>query len=203
MTVASGGRSTECFTTSFNLSDTSHEAGAAQYDSGGPVFIERNGEWRVAGLNLYLFGSNPYTGNAMGEISMYRDWIISNIPDYDVDMDGLPDWWETAYVGDAVSMEATGDGDGDGFSNYKEWIADTVPADDQSFPRIENFSSAGDITFPSSTNREYQIQYRTDLTDTNEAWQVEVDWFTGSYSQTVQSVSTATSNRFFRARVRL
>ena len=198
-----GFRSSECFTTSFNLLDTSHEAGSTQFDSGGPVFTERNGEWYLAGTTILIIGPNPYTGNAIVETSIYRDWIIDNIPDYDTDMDGLPDWWETLYVGNPTSLVAGVDWDGDDFSNYEEWIADTIPNDSNSYLRVATYTNAVEIIFDSSTNRRYQVEFRADLADTNETWQTEVPWFEPSSTQTVQSVSASASNRVYRVGVKL
>jgi hypothetical protein len=203
MAGTAGIRETECFLTSFNLSDTPYEAGAAQYDSGGPVFIERNGEWYIAGISILLLGSNPFTGNAMVEISNYRDWIIDNIPNYDTDMDGLPDWYETQYGGDPTSMVATNDPDGDHLTNYEEWIADTDPTDGASYLRILTYTEANEVVFNSSIERVYRIMSRTNLADTNETWQPEGDWFVPASTQTVQAVSSASDNRVFRLDVKL
>jgi hypothetical protein len=139
----------------------------------------------------------------MVDISLYRDWIIDNIPDYDTDMDGLPDWWELEYGVDETSMAAADDLDGDGFTNYEEWVADTVPTDGGSYLRILEYPSPTNLVFNSSTNRAYQVQYRTDLAETNELWQTEVDLLPDPGTQTVASVSTASSNRFYRIRARL
>ncbi len=123
--------------------------------------------------------------------------------DYDADGDGLPDWWETQYGGDATSMVATNDLDGDHFSNYEEWIADTVPTNGSSFFSMGVYSNATRLVFTSSTNREYEIQRRLDLGDTNEVWGTEISWFTASDSQTVKTVTAPSSNHFYRIQARL
>ena len=48
---------------------------------------------------------------------------------YDWDGDGIPNWWEARYspVGDKMSMLAGDDSDGDGASNYAEFVAYTDP----------------------------------------------------------------------------
>ena len=99
-------KSTQCFRTTFVLGDTTFEAGANTYDSGGPVFIDRDGSWSLTGILLY----RPTTSeNRAAMIHDYIDWVTNSIPDYDTDMDGLPDWWETLYGGNATSMDATAD----------------------------------------------------------------------------------------------
>lgn len=200
---STGDRTTQCFSTSFTLVDTPYEAGGNTFDSGGSFFIEQDSKWKLAGINLYRIGSNPYTGNYAALIPNYISWIKSVIVDYDTDTDGLPDWWETLYAESATSMETGADPDGDGFSNYMEWIADTVPTNANSFFSMGLYTNVASLSFTSSTNREYQILFRTDLSNTNETWQTEGDWFVGSHAQTVQSVSVATSNRFYNVRGRL
>jgi len=52
-------------------------------------------------------------------------------PDTDNDGDGLPDGWETEYLGD-LTQTSVGDYDGDGESNGYEYAHDTDPADARS-----------------------------------------------------------------------
>lgn len=131
---------------------------------------------------------------------------MSNIPDFDQDVDGMPDWYEVQYGGDATSMLATDDDDNDGVSNYDEWVADTIPTDSNSFLRVSSYTNTAEVAFDCSTNRKYQIQFRLDLTDTNEAWQAEPgyeSWITPTSSTAVEPVSTTTSNRFYRIDVKV
>ena len=44
----------------------------------------------------------------------------------DNDNDGLPDWWEMAYM-DSMSPGADSDFDSDGYTNLYEWYAGTLP----------------------------------------------------------------------------
>jgi hypothetical protein len=192
-----GVRSVTCFSVSFDLDDTEYEAGANIYDSGGPYLIQKGGEWKVCGINLLRGGTNPYTGNYAAQISEYVDWIKSVISDYDTDMDGLPDHWEETYG----EMDAEDDPDEDGFANYEEWIADTDPSQGSSFLAVGEYTNATSLVFHGSTNRQYQIEYRTNLT--TGAWMEEGGWFPGAGAQTVQPVSTTDSNRFYRVRAKL
>jgi hypothetical protein len=199
-----GDVSTQCFKTTFSLSDTEHEAGGNVYDSGGPVFIEVDSEWKLTGINLYRSGDEPpYTGNSAAMIHDYIGWITNSIPDYDTDRDGLPDWWEARYGSGPTAMDAAADPDDDGFSSYSEWIADTDPTNALSHFRVLEWLAPTHVAFSSSADRWYQIEYRDNLADTNETWLIDVDWFAGSVSQTEQNVSGTTSNRFYRVRAKL
>lgn len=52
----------------------------------------------------------------------------------DTDNDHLPDWWERKYLG-GLAQNRTGDPDGDGFTNWEEFVVGTHPDDKQSYPR--------------------------------------------------------------------
>ena len=53
----------------------------------------------------------------------------------DTDGDGMPDAWELNYVGlNPLAKDATGDLDGDGYSNLAEYISGTNPTDESSLP---------------------------------------------------------------------
>lgn len=185
-------------------SKTPYEAGCNDKDSGSGVFYNDSGTWKLVGtvVTRYTDGSN-FVGNFAVETKRYINWIKSVIGDYDTDMDGLPDWWELLHGGDEISMNPGDHLDSDIFTNYEEWLADTDPNDGNSFLELMDYTNATSVIFSSSTNRKYQVQYRTDVADTNENWQSELDWFEGSNAQTVKNVSSATSNRFYRVRAKL
>ena len=183
----------------FNLNNTTYESGGNTYDSGGGLFFNDSGTWKVAGINAYRFGDK--TGNLGISVRRYVPWIKSVIVDYDTDMDGLPDWWEDMHGASETAMDANGYSDSDSFTNYEEWLADTDPNDGNSFLALNEYTHTVQVAFSSSTNRDYQVQYQTNLT--NEPWMTEIDWFSVAGTQTVKTVSTGTSNRFYRIRAKL
>lgn len=191
--------STLCFHTDFNTVDTPYEAGATQHDSGSPAFINQGDGWRITGILLNLSGPSggPYNGNYMAHLKNYAAWVTNSIPDYDTDMDGLPDHWE-ASTGES---ESDLDPDEDGFSNYEEWIADTDPNLGSSFLEVMEFTNGTDLAFSSSTNRTYQVEQSDHLTNT--VWVAATGWFEGSAPTTSTNMPVSGSNLFYRIRAKL
>ncbi|MCK4565558.1 MAG: trypsin-like serine protease [Verrucomicrobia bacterium] len=191
-------------TTRINAGKTDYEAGGNVFDSGAGMFYHGSHGWELVGsMTTRTNNGVNYTGNFAVATKYHVDWIKDVIIDYDTDMDGLPDWWELKYGVDETSMERDGHLDSDDFTNHEEWLADTVPTNGTSFLEILDSSTETNLVFSSSTNRKYQVEYRTDLVNTNEIWGIEEVWFDGASPQTEQSVSTVSSNRFYRVRAKL
>lgn len=103
----------------------------------------------------------------------------------DADADAIPDSWEffhynpggTNYNAIAAAMTncvASTDDDADGFTNLKEYIANTNPLDGASYPHISGAANAADGIFAvtlstSSPQRNYTLWKCNELTLTN-AW---------------------------------
>ncbi len=69
-------------------------------------------------------------------------------PLLDTDGDGMPDWWENSYAGlDPTVPDGDQDLDGDGATNYEEFVADTWPNDPGSVFRIVYFQPFHDPTY--------------------------------------------------------
>ena len=48
-------------------------------------------------------------------------------PDFDLDNDGIDDWWEVKFFGNTNSTDGTTDSDGDGLTDYSEYLTDLNP----------------------------------------------------------------------------
>ena len=86
----------------------------------------------------------------------------------DADGDGLPDFWENqnglSPTNAAGVNGATGDPDGDGFTNIEEYLAGTDPQDDSSLLKIIDIGGAGRaISWNSIPGRNYQVYATTNV----------------------------------------
>jgi hypothetical protein len=199
------------FQTTFNANGGSNECQGATYDSGGGVFYKNSGNWELAGIMLNTsgdFGRAVYGDETyMADISYYRVQITNTLVNFDSDIDGLPDWWESGYTNSTTAMAASVDSDGDGFSNLQEWIADTNPTDPESFFKNESvFTLTNQIfTFNGSTGRCYQAFYTTnDLAATDLIWSAahtNLVWGSGTNSSI--TLTDTRNSAFYRLRVSL
>ena len=87
--------------------------------------------------------------------------------------DGLPDDWQVVHFGIGNSEAGpTNNVDADPYDNTGEWIADTIPTDEESYFQIVDISNAAPdmaVAFDSSTNRHYSLEATTNL--------LVFDWF--------------------------
>jgi len=82
----------------------------------------------------------------------------------DTDADGLPDFWETNYVGNATNMSATADPDGDGMINRDEYVAGTNPTNALSVLKLTlTTTNTAVLQFIAQPSIGYTVQYRTNL----------------------------------------
>lgn len=109
-------------------------------------------------LLWHVFGSNRAV----------RAAIYRVFPRADYDQDGMADPWEIDnHLDPNDPSDAAQDADGDGLSNWAEYVADTHPADSNSFMTVTSLTVSNQlirrISVPCSTNRDYAIAYTTNL----------------------------------------
>lgn len=87
---------------------------------------------------------------------------VAIVVPWDANGNGIPDDWEFARFNGVMTNAASGDFDGDGFSNYAEWVANTDPRAPGSYVGWENrivvASNVVQVTFQSVPGRTYHIQ---------------------------------------------
>ncbi len=125
--------------------------------------------------------------------------------------DGVSDWWRARnFGGTGVTTNSSScaacDPDGDGASNYSEYVADTNPTNALSHFRIQSISNATScaVFYQSSASRKYTLYYGTNLSAgvwTNLSSQADIPGSGGVDGLTDPSPPGA--QRFYRIGVRL
>lgn len=80
----------------------------------------------------------------------------------DSDGDGLPDVWESAHgLAPSNAADAQLDLDGDGLSNWQEYLAGTDPADPNSYLKIDSITAdaVATLTFHARADKTYTIEF--------------------------------------------
>ncbi|MBN2703660.1 MAG: leucine-rich repeat domain-containing protein [Pontiellaceae bacterium] len=121
----------------------------------------------------------------------------------DADADGIPDQWEQQVIeasdgafSDASQVNPEDDFDGDGVSNYAEYVAGTSPVDHSS-SLCAVYSVGNQVAWHGVTNRYYQVDYTMQL---GTQWIPLGDVITGENQDIHCTVSNELSHCFFRIR---
>ena len=127
LVMEADGRRTSVFRMDFRKVDTDFEAGYGFGDSGGGAFLQPYGQtdWKLAGINLYRDGSQPYYGDIYAaSIPAYADWLngfllANDVLAGDTDVDGVVEVADYLTVKASLGLAtgatwADGDFDGDG-----------------------------------------------------------------------------------------
>ena len=153
---------------------------------------------------INIYSTNPNNNDSDGDGFSDASEVINyqtNPNNNDSDNDGLPDGFELSYAGN-INMNVDDDMDNDGFTNYEEWIADTNPIDELSRLRIlVNSSTSSNVVFLSSSNREYRVEFSTNLLDNS--WTATNQWIIGNDPETTISIPFDEEYQINRIRVRL
>lgn len=123
----------------------------------------------------------------------------------DTDGDGMPDWWELAHgLNAGVSNAPNDDYDDDGYVDFSEWVADTLPGDIGSHLSIVVVTNGATryVYAPSSAGRLYSLRYTDPIT--SPTWTAISSNVPGTGVLLGLSDNTpATTNRFYQFGARL
>jgi hypothetical protein len=160
-----------------------------------------------AGQYVAQFGDVPYyqtpvtqtnTLPAGGAIYFNGNYTFS-----DANQNGISDAWEQYYFGSVTaSRTQRTDSDGDGMSDYAEFIAGTDPVNPASrfyFTGETVQSNLVQMQWTVVTNRLYQVSVSTNL----QAWQPATGWMQASNAPAMSYTVTNTrsGSRFYRVQV--
>jgi len=165
-----------------------------------------------AGTNLSALLTNdlagnprPLDGNADGVAVFDMGAYEYNPQTADWNGDGIPDGWVLRYgLSPTADNVATNNPDGDSFTTFEEWVADTDPTNALSCFRIESvaFGPPVAVNFLSSSNRSYSLLASSSVNGgfwTNVSGQAEVR---GSGGMVALRDTNALPRRFYRLEVR-
>lgn len=192
----------------FTLTGTTYEAGAGIRDSGGGVFVNDAGIWKLAGIITTRYGGPiDLTGTFAVSVPAYAAWVTTVMnPAGDLDGDGIPNYWEQRY-GTTTGLVASADNDIDGFTNLQEYEADTDPLDLTSRLAFAGWEAADNLSlyFNGSTGRLYQVFCTTNaLTDSPPTWiPAHTPPVPGTGAQSSITVAPPADAHFFRLQVTL
>jgi len=148
------------------------------------IVISRSGEYSQSNvISSVSFGGNvpdqlrfyTFLTDGGAENNLYFNRLaIQTIPASGL-TDGIPDAWWDQYGVDVVDRIAANDLDGDGRSNWDEYIADTNPDDINVFFPNEVISAKGGnvmslVTGPSTNSRVYDVWWSTNLLANPQVW---------------------------------
>jgi len=121
----------------------------------------------------------------------------------DTDSDGIADICETTYgfkQDDPSDRDI--DPDGDGMSNFEEYIAGTNPTNPESVFKISSVELQPDgttVKFTSISNRTYTVEFTTNLDD-NWTKLLDLSAKTTNRTETIKDSSGNTENKYYRIR---
>lgn len=206
-----GALKTKNWYSKYNSPGTVYAGDGNQAGSGDPKLKN------LVGGNYKLMPDSPLIGTATNLSAVYTNAVDFNgrpLPTngnwdigamqyiFDDDGDGMADSWEFYHGLNISTNDAAANSDGDGASNYAEYLADTDPTNKLSVFALSTtlLTTNMVLTWDSSTNRQYSLWYSTNLMDTG-SW-AKVSQMTNRFGTGGTMAYTNTVNdfcRFFRA----
>lgn len=166
------------------------------------------GQFGTGSINIRASDLSGATGSISLPYTIYTDNDGDGDPDIsdpDDDNDGIPDSWEILYGLDPLLADSTNDEDGDGWSNWQEYVADTDPTDAEDGPGLrlvwDGVNEVPHLEFNSSSQRQYQLEYRDSLE--SETWEPLDTMKIGTGATMGMTDEEAPPQRFYRLRIAL
>ena len=171
--------------------------------------LTESGQWAPVtielspGLHTVTWRHVNQDGSHLDMYSSIGAFTYSGEPDQDAD--GLPDWWETLHFGHPTAADPQLDADGDGFSNWQEFVAGTDPLDSNSFFHVSSTMPNDDglyvLISETLTNRWYGVIGVTSLQSTQ--WTNMVPATPGTGGDLILPITNAPPTLFLRGTVSL
>lgn len=136
----------------------------------------------------------------------WSEWVHSEqVSDNgDLDLDGLPNWWESKYFFSITNAIIATDSDGDGYDNLEEYISGMNPTDPGSYFRIISQETTLDshfiIHWNAITGRVYGITWSTNLQESFQPLEININYPQNSYTDQVHQLK---QGGFYRVNVQL
>jgi hypothetical protein len=129
-----------------------------------------------------------------------RNLFTTRIMVGDSDHDGMDDDWEMTYFGN-LSHDGTADTDGDGLTDYQEFLAGTNPIDNASVLRCLAVStSAGGATIYWSAvpGHNYRVEFKNNVDDANWTTLVSSTMASTQTASVLDPDASLVTQRFYR-----
>lgn len=160
-----------------NMDGQGHLTGYAWCESSGWINFEWTNKTYASAPKIDLKTGNMsgnVWGDSLGWISLTNAWTYVQttnlISHADTNTNNIPDDWEMINIGDLTTLGGGGganDKDGDGVSDYNEYLCGTSPTNASDYLRMTALVVTNGtnivITWPCSDTRLYDIEKRTNL----------------------------------------